>query len=147
MTGVLSGNRRVHGHATPVTAVDPAAARQVAASVGTVPCNADGPVFREPWEAEAFAIAVVLHERGLFGWEEWAALLGEEIRAAQRAGDPDTGGSYYHHWLATLERMVARKGIADRAALKRYHDAWGRAAVRTPHGAPIKLMAEDFVST
>jgi nitrile hydratase accessory protein len=91
-------------------------------------------------------MAVALHERGLFGWDEWAAMLGEEIKAAQRAGDPDTGETYYRHWLAALERMVARKGIADRAALTRYHDAWERAADRTPHGAPIELTAEDFAT-
>jgi nitrile hydratase accessory protein len=104
-------------------------------------------VFREPWEAQAFALAVALHEHGLFGWDEWAALLGEEIKAAQRAGDPDTGVTYYHHWLAALERMVARKGIADDAVLARYHDAWTRAAGRTPHGTPIELTAADFLST
>ena len=111
-----------------------------------LPCDAEGPVFREPWEAEAFAIVVALHQRGLFGWDEWAAMLGEEIKAAQRAGDPDTGETYYRHWLAALERMVARKGIADRAALQRYHDAWQRAADRTAHGAPIALTAGDFAA-
>jgi nitrile hydratase accessory protein len=126
------------------TAISQSAARQAARSVPGLPCNAEGPVFREPWEAQAFAIVVALHERGLFGWDEWAAMLGEEIKAAQRAGDPDTGETYYRHWLATLERMVAVKGIADRAALKRYHDAWERAADRTPHGAPIEVMARDF---
>lgn len=91
-------------------------------------------------------MALALNQCGLFGWDEWAAMLGEEIRAAQRAGDPDTGDTYYRHWLAALERLVARKGIADRAALKRYHDAWERAADRTPHGAPIELMATDFAA-
>ncbi len=70
-------------------------------------------MFREPWEAEAFALAVSLNERGLFTWKEWAATLGEEIKKAQAAGDPDTGETYYHHWLATLERIVAAKGLAD----------------------------------
>jgi nitrile hydratase accessory protein len=109
-----------------------------------VPRDADGPVFREPWEAQAFALAVALNARGVFGWDEWAAALGEEIRAAQRAGDPDTGATYYHHWLKTLERMIAGKGVADGAALARYRDAWARAAGRTPHGAPIALADTDF---
>jgi nitrile hydratase accessory protein len=91
-------------------------------------------------------MAVALHERGLFGWDEWATMLGEEIRAAQRAGDPDTGETYYCHWLAVLERMVAHKRIADPAALKRCHDAWERAACRTPHGTPIELRAIDFAA-
>jgi nitrile hydratase accessory protein len=103
-------------------------------------------VFREPWEAQAFALAVALNARGVFGWDEWAAALGEEIRAAQRAGDPDTGATYYHHWLKALERMVARKGIADGGALARYRDAWARAAGRTPHGAPITLSETDLAA-
>src|SRR5215510_14456692 len=97
-----------------VPSIDPVAARQAAQSVPGLQCDAGGPVFREPWEAQAFAMAVALHQRELFGWDEWAAMLGEEIKAAQRAGDPDTGETYYRHWLAALERMVAHKGIADR---------------------------------
>src|SRR6266478_5623177 len=144
MTDMRSENNRISG--VDVTAIDPAAAQQAARSVPGLPRDAEGPVFREPWEAEAFAMAVALHQRGLFGWDEWAAMLGEEIKAAQRAGDPDTGETYYRHWLAALERMVARKGIADGAALKRYHDAWQRAADRTAHGAPITLTAGDFAA-
>jgi nitrile hydratase accessory protein len=129
-----------------LTAQDLAAARHAARCVPGLPCDAEGPVFREPWEAQAFAMAVALQRRGLFGWDEWAAALGEEIRAAQRAGDPNTGETYYRHWLAALERMIAHKGIADRATLARYHDAWERAADRTPHGAAIELTAEDFAA-
>jgi nitrile hydratase accessory protein len=112
-----------------------------------LPRDAGGPVFREPWEAQAFALAVALHRRGLFAWNEWAAALGAEIKAAQQAGDPDTGATYYHHWLRALERIVAAKGVADSAALARYRDAWARAAGRTPHGAPIELIAEDLSPT
>jgi nitrile hydratase accessory protein len=125
---------------------DLTAAQNAARSVPGISCDAEGPVFREPWEAEAFAMAVVLHQHGLFGWDEWAKMLGEEIKAAQAAGDPDTGETYYRHWLAVLERMVAHKGIADRSALARCHDAWKRAADRTPHGAPIELTAKDFAA-
>ena len=78
-----------------------------------IPCDAEGPVFREPWEAQAFAMALALHARGLFTWPEWAATLGDEIKRAQAAGDPDTGETYYRHWLNALERLVAEKGIAD----------------------------------
>jgi len=109
-----------------------------------VPRDDDGPVFREPWEAQAFALALALHERGVFSWTEWAATLGEEIRKAQAAGDPDTGETYYHHWLATLERLVAAKGVATPDLLHRTRDAWDHAADRTPHGMPIVLQAEDF---
>jgi nitrile hydratase accessory protein len=121
-----------------------AAARHAAEVVPGIPRDAEGPVFREPWEAQAFAIVVALQERGLFTWHEWAEMLGAEIKAAQRAGDPDTGVTYYRHWLGALERMVAAKGVTDRATLARYHDAWDHTADRTPHGSPIELRPEDF---
>ena len=108
--------------------------------------NAEGPVFREPWEAQAFAIALSLNERGAFSSNEWAAVLGEEIKKAQAARDPDTGETYYHHWLAALERLVAAKGLADAETLSRTREAWQRACARTPHGAPIGLRPGDFGS-
>jgi nitrile hydratase accessory protein len=103
-------------------------------------------VFHEPWEAQAFAMALALHERGLFTWTEWAATLAHEIKAAQAAGDPDTGSTYYRHWLNALERLVAEKSVASGAALARYRHAWARAAGRTPHGTPIALADDDFRS-
>jgi nitrile hydratase accessory protein len=118
-------------------------AEAVAALPG-IPRGPEGPVFREPWEAQAFAMTLALHERGLFGWNEWTAVLGDEIKRAQAGGDPDTGETYYRHWLAALERIVAEKRITDSAALERYRDAWEHAAERTPHGTPIVLRPEDF---
>ena len=109
-----------------------------------LPRDATGPVFHEPWEAQAFAMALALHERGLFTWTEWAATLAQEITAAQAAGDLDTGNTYYRHWLNALERLVAEKKVASGDALAHYRDAWGRAAQRTPHGQPIALADEDF---
>ena len=106
--------------------------------------STDSAVFREPWEAQAFALAWSLQERGVFSSSEWAATLGEEIKKAQAAGDPDTGETYYHHWLAALERLVAAKGIADAHTLARTGEAWRRASARTPHGAPIALRPGDF---
>ena len=85
-----------------------------------------------------------LYDRGLFRWPEWAAVLGDEIKKAQAAGDPDTGETYYRHWLAALERIVAEKGVTTRDALVRTRDAWDHAAERTPHGEPIELTPEDF---
>jgi nitrile hydratase accessory protein len=123
--------------------MEPAVAR-AAASVPSLPRDAGGPVFREPWEAQAFAMALALHERGLFTWTEWAARLAEEIRCAQAQGDADTGETYYRHWLATLERLVAEKGVASSQTLDRYRNAWDQAADRTPHGSPIELRPEDF---
>jgi nitrile hydratase accessory protein len=121
-----------------------AATERVTRWVQSIPRNEDGPVFREPWEAEAFALAVSLHERGLFTWGEWAATLGDEIKKAQAAGDPDTGETYYRHWLATLERIVATKGVTDKQTLGRTRDAWARACERTPHGTAIELRPSDF---
>jgi nitrile hydratase accessory protein len=118
--------------------------QRLAAEIPGLPHNPQGPVFKAPWEAQAFAMAVALHRRGLFTWTEWAAALADEIKRAQGAGDPDTGTNYYHHWLAALERIVAEKGAADRTALPRYCAAWQRAARRTPHGSPIALGDDDF---
>jgi nitrile hydratase accessory protein len=124
--------------------VDPAAARRATEAVPGIPRDAQGPVFRAPWEAQAFAMALALHQRGLFTWGEWVATLGEEIKRAQAAGDPDTGETYYRHWLAALERLVAEKGVASGEMLARYRDAWDRAARRTPHGSSIELSPDDF---
>ncbi len=118
---------------------------QAIAAVPGIPRGPEGPVFREPWEAEAFAMTLALHERGLFAWSEWTSILADEIRRAQAKGDPDTGETYYRHWLAALERIVAEKGITDAAALECYRDAWDHAADRTPHGKPIVLQPEDFL--
>jgi len=121
-----------------------AAAQRAIEEVPSIPRDADGPVFREPWEAQAFAMTLALHERGIFTWSEWAAALAAEIKRAQAAGDPDIGDTYYQHWLNALERIVAEKGATDAATLTRYRDAWDHAARRTLHGSPIELRPEDF---
>jgi nitrile hydratase accessory protein len=125
--------------------IDQAAAARATSEVPSIPRDADGPVFREPWEAQAFALALALHERGLFTWTEWADALAVEIKRAQAAGDPDTGETYYLHWLAALEKLVAQKGVASDDTLHRYRDAWDHACDRTPHGQPIELKQEDFI--
>jgi len=104
----------------------------------------DAAVFREPWEAHAFALVLALHERGVFTWSEWAGALGAQIAAAQAAGDADLGDTYYRHWLAALETLVADKGASSARELARCRDAWVRAADRTPHGRPIELREADF---
>ena len=124
--------------------LDPRSAMKAAISIPGVPRDHDGPVFREPWEAQAFALTLSLYDRGLFVWPEWAAILGDEIKKAQAAGDPDTGETYYRHWLAALERIVAEKGVTDAGTLRKYYDAWDHAADRTPHGKAIELKPEDF---
>ena len=122
--------------------IDAAAARRATEAVPSIPCDAEGPVFREPWEAQAFAMAVRLHEAGHFTWTEWAAALAAEIRNAHAAGDPDLGNTYYLHWLAALEHLVAAKGLVSRDELTERKDAWAEAARATPHGAPIELRQD-----
>ena len=93
-----------------------------------MPRDADGPVFGAPWQAQAFAMTLALHEKGLFSWSEWAETLAAQIQAAQAAGDPDAGDTYYRHWLAALETLVVggnpgAVGDAWEAALERLRQA------------------------
>lgn len=124
--------------------IDQGAARRATDAIPGIPRDDDGPVFREPWEARAFAMALALHARGLFTWTEWADALAQQIKRAQAEGDPDTGETYYRHWLATLETLVAAKNVTTVSTLHRYRDAWDHAADRTPHGQPIELTQGDF---
>jgi nitrile hydratase accessory protein len=109
------------------------------AALPRLPRDEGGPVFAEPWEAQAFALAVKLSEQGHFTWKEWAATLAGELAAAADRGEPDDGSRYYHHWLAALERLVTAKGLADPAALAERKEAWAEAYRRTPHGKPVEL--------
>ncbi len=115
-----------------------------AATTPSTPGPGDVPVFSEPWQAQAFAMAVLLHERGLYRWSEWADALAAQIAAAQAVGDPDLGDTYWRHWLLALERLVTAKGAGSAAELDHYRQAWDRAAHRTPHGRPIELDTADF---
>ncbi len=109
------------------------------AEIAPIPVCADGPVFSQPWEAHAFAMTLRLHEEGLFTWAEWAQALSGAIRAAQEAGDPDDGSTYYLHWLTALEGLVAEKGVVGADTLEDRRAAFDRAARATPHGQPILL--------
>ena len=108
-----------------------------------LPRDEGGPVFAEPWQAQAFALAVKLSQAGHFTWKEWAAALADELKAAEARGEPDDGSHYYEHWLATLERLVMTKGLADESALRERKDAWMEAYRHTPHGKPVELGAHD----
>ena len=101
-----------------------------------LPKDVDGPVFAEPWQAQAFALALQLHEQGAFTWPEWAEALSAELKAA---GPDDDPGLYYAHWLAALERLTTQKHLAEPAALAERKAAWEAAYRRTPHGQPIRL--------
>ena len=109
------------------------------AALPHLPRDEGGPVFAEPWQAQAFALAVRLSAQGHFTWKEWAAALADELRTAANRGEPDDGSRYYHHWLAALERLVAAKRLSDPAAMLARKEAWAEAYRRTPHGKPVEL--------
>jgi nitrile hydratase accessory protein len=109
------------------------------AALPRLPRDEGGPVFAEPWEAQAFAMAVRLSEQGHFTWKEWAATLADELKTVADRGEPDDGSRYYFHWLAALERLVTAKGLTDPAALQARKEAWAEAYRHTPHGKPIEL--------
>jgi nitrile hydratase accessory protein len=98
------------------------------------------PVFAEPWQAHAFALAVKLSEAGCFTWEEWTTALSAEIAEARRRGEPDDGSCYYHYWLAALEHLVAAKGLVAGLAVLERKEEWAEAYRRTPHGQPVTLQ-------
>jgi nitrile hydratase accessory protein len=108
-------------------------------SLPSLPRDKDGPTFAEPWQAQAFGLAVRLSAEGHFTWKEWAAALAEELKAAAERGEPDDGSRYYEHWLAALERMVTSKGLTDTAALAARKEEWADAYRHTPHGQPVVL--------
>jgi nitrile hydratase accessory protein len=112
------------------------------AELPRLPRDEDGPVFAEPWQAQAFALAVKLSEQGHFTWKEWAAALASELKSAVDRGEPDDGKRYYEHWLAALEKLVMAKGLTDDAALKRRKEEWADAYRHTPHGKPVALKRE-----
>jgi nitrile hydratase accessory protein len=111
------------------------------AALPRLPRDTGGPVFAEPWEAQAFALAVKLSKQGYFTWKEWAAALAGELKAAVDRGEPDDGTGYYRHWLAALERLATAKGLIDPAALLERKEAWAAAYRHTPHGQPVELGA------
>jgi nitrile hydratase accessory protein len=123
--------------------IDPAVAARafpaLRSEVPVLPGDAAGPVFKAPWEAQAFAMALALHERGEFSWAEWARTLAEVIGEVRQRGEADTGEDYYRHWLTALERITARKGIVTESLLRHRRREWEEAARRTPHGRPIEL--------
>ena len=121
---------------------DAATAERVA-MLPRLPRDGGGPVFAEPWQAQAFALAVKLSEQGHFTWKEWAAALADELKAAENRGEPDDGTHYYEHWLAALERLVVEKGLTDREAMRERKEAWTEAYLHTPHGRPVELNVRE----
>jgi len=122
---------------------DSAGVAERLAALPRLPRDNGGPVFAEPWQAQAFALAVKLSEQGHFSWTEWAETLGAELKAAVERGEPDDGSRYYEHWLAALERLVIEKGLTDREAMRERKEAWTEAYLHTPHGKPVELNGSD----
>ena len=108
-----------------------------------LPRDQDGPVFAEPWQAQAFALAVKLSEQGHFTWKEWAAALADELQAASDRGEPDDGSRYYEYWLAALEKLVVSKGLSNPQAMHDRKEAWADAYRHTPHGKPVELRKPE----
>jgi nitrile hydratase accessory protein len=104
-----------------------------------IPRDEEGPVFAEPWQAQAFGMAVRLSQQGHFTWKEWAAALAAELKAAEDRGEPDDGTHYYEHWLATLERLVTAKALSNPTEMLARKEAWADAYRHTPHGKPVAL--------
>ena len=112
------------------------AAEEALSTIASIPRECGEPVFAEPWEARAFAMAVHLNEQGLFTWPQWAEHFGSALKVNTIAGEPQT---YYQVWMATLETIVEIKGIADRQERAKREKEWEDAAARTPHGKAIEL--------
>ena len=126
-----------------MSASDPESETRRLAALPRLPRDEGGPVFAEPWQAQAFALAVKLSEAGHFTWKEWASALAGELENAANRGEPDDGRHYYDHWLAALEHLVTAKGLTDPAALADRKEAWADAYRHTPHGKPIELRPRE----
>lgn len=120
---------------------DLAPVNELAAALPRLARDNGGPVFAEPWQAQAFALAIKLSEEGHFTWKEWASALADELKAASNRGEPDDGSHYYEHWLAALERLVTEKGLTNREAMAERKEAWADAYRHTPHGELVELSA------
>ena len=118
--------------------------RAQALNLPGLPRDDDGPVFSAPWQAQAFALVLALHERGAFAWADWAEALSQAIQAAQQRGDPDDGSTYWQHWLDALQSLVVSCGLGDAEQLHALEHAWEAAAERTPHGQAIELLPTDL---
>ncbi len=132
---------------TILSAVDSPATDDALAALPSLPRDSGEPIFAEPWQAQAFALAVRLSADGHFTWKEWASALADELAAAAHRGEPDDGSLYYLHWVAALERLVIERGLAANRALETRKEAWAEAYRNTPHGRPVELRQTDYLQT
>lgn len=122
---------------------DPSPPAEVLAGLRQLSHDKDGPVFAEPWQAQAFALAVRLSAQGHFTWGEWAAALAGELKASAARGEPDDGSRYFYCWLTALEHVVVARRLSDPAALLASKKAWADAYRHTPHGKPVELASDS----
>ena len=106
------------------------------------PERAPDQAFEQPWHAAAFALTVHLHDRGLFSWTEWADCLAATLADHSRAGSLDGGDDYYTAWLAALQGLLAKAGVAGDDEISAMMAAWTEAYLATPHGKPVTLGAK-----
>ena len=137
-TGPLRATRSMSIYGSPILGPPdrPVAAERLQA-LPPLPRDEEGPVCAEPWQAQAFALAVELVEQGHFTWKEWAGALADELKTAEASSEPDDGSQYYHHWVAALGRLVTAKGLTDAPVLLERKEAWAEACRHTPHGKPV----------
>jgi nitrile hydratase accessory protein len=131
---------------TTLSQPDPTPSPESLAALPPLPRDAEGPVFAEPWQAQAFALAIKLSQLGYFTWKEWAAALSEELKRAADRGEPDDGSRYYEYWLAALEQLVTARGLTDPVAIVARKEAWADAYRHTPHGKPVELIPDTNAS-
>ena len=122
---------------------DASEAADLFATSPLLPRDEEGPVFAEPWQAQAFAIAVQLSAAGHFTWTEWTTALGEQLQAAVKRGEPDDGSRYFEHWITALEQLATDKKLTDQTALNERKEAWADSYRHTPHGQPVELGAKS----
>lgn len=99
------------------------------------------PAFSEPWQARAFALAILAARQGCFTWSEWTHALGRELQAMGDADAQSADARYFDCWLSALQSLLASKSVIDLGELRKRRDAWEEAHHHTPHGHPVSLPA------
>jgi nitrile hydratase accessory protein len=115
-------------------------------SVDALPLDDSSPdaravAFAQPWQARAFAIAVLASRQGCFTWSEWTHALSRELRSVADANPQGAAERYFDCWLSALQSLLIGKGALGQAELHERKHAWEDAYRRTPHGMPVNLPA------
>lgn len=108
-------------------------------AIAPLPQKQGEPVFRDSWEAEAYAIGNLLVKEGHLLPAEWMQRMAAAIAQAQAAGDPDCGDTYYLHWCAALESVCFDREWISPDLYQQQLALWAQAIANTPHGVPLAL--------